>query len=101
MRKKRELLSTDNIYVGCRVKIKLPRIWCEVKDTHANIMLKGKVTKIFPCREDILPDGQTQWSRFMCEINCKWKKQHYYFKLNNLQCVCGQDNKFHSIYFLK
>jgi hypothetical protein len=94
-------LTTDNIYVGCKIKIGLPRIWCEVNDPHAIIWMKGKVTKIFPCREITESDGCTHWSRFACEVNCKWSKHHHYFKLNHMQCVCGQDNKFHSIYLIK
>jgi hypothetical protein len=99
--RKNECLSTDNIYVGCKVKIGLPRIWCEVNDPHAVIWLKGKVTKVYPCREITNTDGTKEWTRFACNINCRWKKHHYYFKLTNLQCICGEDGKFHSIYLTK
>ena len=83
--RKNECLSTDNIYVGCKVKIGLPRIWCEViNDPHAVIWMKGKVAKIFPCREITNTGGTKEWTRFACNINCRWKKHHYYFKLTNL-----------------
>ena len=94
------LLTQDNAYIGCRIKIGLPRIYCEINDPHSIIWMKGKVIEFTKGYEKQDKDNKS-YIPAMCVIRCIWKKRHHYFKIDRMQCFCRDNGKFDNVYLAK
>lgn len=70
-------VNIQNAKIGMRIKVALPRAWCQVNHTSHIVWLKGKIIDINYSKKD-----NTKISGIT--FNCKWKKHHYYFKIDRV-----------------
>lgn len=84
-------VTNDNVYLGMRVKIGLPKVWCQVNHNSNTLWLKGKVTRIDYSKKE--PE-----KIIAITINARWKKHHYYFKVENMWCHVDNNGVYKSIY---
>lgn len=74
----KEKVTINNVKLGLRIKVALATVWCEVPDHHSPyIWLKGKIIRI-----DYSKTNPSKISGVT--FNAKWKKHHYYFKVENM-----------------
>lgn len=73
----RTKVTTDNAKLGMRIKVAFPRVWCEVQHTSPIVWMKGKII-------DVNLDKTDPTKVVGFTFNCRWKKHHYYFKIDRM-----------------
>lgn len=88
----RKQLTTDNVYLGQRIKVGISTRWCQVSGSTLLTYLKGKIIEIHHSKND----GNVSSITF----SAKWNKHHHYFKLDRMWTM-PKDGKFPYIYICK
>lgn len=91
--KNKSEVNIHNVQEGMKIKVALPRTWCQVNHTSPIVWMKGKITRIDYSKKDN--------SRIsgIC-FNLKWNKHHHYFKIENMVAF-PKEGVFANIYKIK